>query len=294
LELQDYPTLYRESDSSAINAQKRHFWLVRTKVALLLVIAGVASIAWSQEPNLRTSAAVVLAIFLVVSIVLSAIMDMRKFDRVWFSSRAIAESVKTESWSFMMKVEPYDGTIPDSEAEERFLSRLDKILHLQPSVCSELTPYLQQGALITNHMRQMRNESLENRRTYYVQSRIRDQRSWYAKKAKWNKDREALWFIITWILQIAAAVIAIIVIGFRDLIINPVGILTTAGASALSWLHARSYRELSQTYGLVTQELALLEERANKASTEEKLAEIVLDVERTISREHTIWLARRL
>jgi len=294
LELQDYPTLYRESDSSAINAQKRHFWLVRAKVALLLVIAGVASIAWSQEPNLRTSAAIVLAIFLVVSIVLSAIMDMRKFDRVWFSSRAVAESIKTESWSFMMKVEPYDGTISDSKAEERFLNRLDKILHLQPSLCSELTPYLQQGPLITNYMRQMRNESLENRRTYYVQSRIHDQRSWYAKNAKWNKDREALWFIITWILQLAAAVLAIIVIGFRDLIINPVGILTTAGASALSWLHARSYRELSQTYGLVTQEIALLEDRANKASTEEKLAEIVLDVERTISREHTIWLARRL
>lgn len=294
MELQDYPTLYRESDSSAINAQKRHFWLVRAKVALLLVIAGVASIAWSQEPNLRTSAAIVLAIFLVVSIVLSAIMDMRKFDRVWFSSRAVAESIKTESWSFMMKVEPYDGTISDSKAEERFLNRLDKILHLQPSLCSELTPYLQQGPLITNYMRQMRNESLENRRTYYVQSRIHDQRSWYAKNAKWNKDREALWFIITWILQLAAAVLAIIVIGFRDLIINPVGILTTAGASALSWLHARSYRELSQTYGLVTQEIALLEDRANKASTEEKLAEIVLDVERTISREHTIWLARRL
>lgn len=294
MESQDYPTLYRETDSSSINAQKKHFWLVRTKIALLLVIAGIASIAWSQEPNLRTSAAIVLAIFLVVSMVLSAIMDMKKFDRIWFSSRAIAESVKTESWSFMMKIEPYGDAIPDSEAEDRLLNRLDGILHLQPSVSSELAPYLQQGALITEHMRQIRNETLENRRTYYVQSRIRDQRLWYAKKAKWNKSQESRWFIITWILQLAAAVIAITVIGFRDFIVNPVGILTTAGAGALSWLHARSYRELSQSYSLVAQELALLEDRANQASTEEKLARIVLDVERTISREHTIWLARRL
>jgi len=294
LESQDYPTLYRETDSSSINAQKKHFWLVRTKIALLLVIAGIASIAWSQEPNLRTSAAIVLAIFLVVSMVLSAIMDMKKFDRIWFSSRAVAESIKTESWSFMMKIEPYGDAIPDSEAEDRLLNRLDGILHLQPSVSSELAPYLQQGALITEHMRQIRNETLENRRTYYVQSRIRDQRLWYAKKAKWNKSQESRWFIITWILQLAAAVIAITVIGFRDFIVNPVGILTTAGAGALSWLHARSYRELSQSYSLVAQELALLEDRANQASTEEKLARIVLDVERTISREHTIWLARRL
>jgi len=285
--------LYQVSDSSAIQAQKKHFRLVKAKIAFLLIIVVVTSLGWNQAPSLRTTAAIVLAIFLVISMFISAIMDMRKFDRTWFSSRAIAESVKTESWKFVMKVKPYDGDVPDSEAEDCFLDRLDELLHSQPFVCSELVPN-PQSTQITNRMRQMRSETFENRRAYYIQRRIHDQKDWYSKKAEFNKGQESQWFIVAWILQLAAAVIAIVVIGFSDLIINPVGALTTAGAGALSWLHARSYRELSQSYGLVAQELSLLEVRANQVSMEEKLTEIVLDTEKTISREHTIWLARRL
>ena len=261
---------------------------------LLLVIAGVTSFAWNQVPSVRTLAAIVLAICLVVSIALSAIASMKKFDRIWFSSRAIAESMKTESWRFMAKVEPYNGGISDSMAEDRFLKRLDKILRRQPSISPELVSHLREGAQITEYMRDVRKKALQDRRAYYVQNRIHDQKIWYAAKAKWNHTQESQWFVITWMLQVAAAVIAVIVISFSDQIVNPVGILTTAGAGALSWIHARSYRELSQSYGLAAQELALLEAQADRVSTEEELAEIVMDVERTISREHTIWLARRL
>lgn len=294
MQQRDYPAFYRESDSSASNSEKRYFWLVRTKIVLLLFIAGVTSVVWVQQTTLRIYVAISSAIFLTALMILSAIMDMRKFDQVWFSSRAIAESVKTESWSFMMKVDPYDGTIIDSEAENRFLSRLNEILHRQPSVCSEMALYLQEGLQITAYMRQMRNETLDNRRTSYIQNRIRDQRLWYANRAKWNKHQELEWFIIAWILQVVAVAIAIIIIGFGDLIINPVGILTTASAGVLSWKHARSYRELSQSYGLTAQELALLENMAIQTTAEEELVEIVEDTERTISREHTVWLTRRL
>lgn len=294
MELKDYPMLYQASDFSSIQAQKKHFRLFKAKIALLLIIAVVASLAWNQVPSLRTPAAIILAIFLVVSMLISAFMDKRKFDWIWFSSRAIAESVKTESWKFMMKVDPYNGAIKGSEAENSFLDRLDELLHRQSSICSELTPYLQKGGLITKRMKQIRNDTLKNRCNYYTQNRIGNQRIWYTSKAKLNKQQESRWFIISWILQVVAATIAIVVISFSDLLISPVGILTTAGVGALSWTHARSYRELSQSYGLAAQELALLEERASQATTEKKLGKIVLDTERAISREHTIWLARRL
>jgi hypothetical protein len=143
-------------------------------------------------------------------------------------------------------------------------------------------------------MRLVRNETLEQRRSYYVKNRINEQKDWYARKADWNKSQGSMWFVIAWTLQVATAAIAIIVISFGDLFMNPVGILTTASAGMLSWIHARNYRELSQSYSLVAQELSLLEDRAKQVQTEEKMAEIVLDTERTISREHTIWLARRL
>lgn len=294
MELQDYPILYQASDSSAIHAEKKCFQLVRTRIGILIIIAGVTSFAWNQVPSVRTFAAIVLASFLIISMVISAIMDMKRFDRIWFSSRAIAESVKKESWSFMMKVEPYDGAVTDDTAEDRFLKRLDEVLHSQSSICPQLASHLQEGAQITEHMRNMRKKSLEDRRVYYTQNRIRDQKLWYTAKAKRNQTQESKWFIITWILQIAAAIIAIIIISIWDLIVNPVGILTTTGAGVLSWINARRYRELSQSYGLTAQELTILEAQMDRALTEEKLAEIVIGVETVISREHTIWLVRRL
>jgi len=294
LEPQNYPKLFQESDSSAIRAQRKYFWLVRLKIVLLLITAVVASVAWNQIPEFRTPATVVLAIILVSAMVISAIMDTKKFDHLWFRSRAIAESVKTESWSFMMKVGPYDSSITDSEAEIRFLGRLKEILQRQPLICGELALYSEGGVPITPQMRLIRNENLKSRRTFYIQNRISDQRLWYGKKAKLNKSQEFKWFIIAWILQLGAVAFAILVIVLEEIFINPVGIITTAGASVLSWMHARNYQELAQSYGLIVQELSLLEEKAKTASSEEELSEIVEDTEKTISREHTIWLARRL
>jgi hypothetical protein len=292
LESQDYPILFRAGDATAIRAQKRHFLLVRTRIALLLVTAGIASFSWNQFPDVRIWAAISSAVFLVASIALSAVMEMRKFDRLWFSSRAIAESAKMESWKFMMNVEPYEGD--DAAAEKAFLERLDELLRSQPSVLPEMVALLKEGAQITEQMKKMRTASLDDRLAYYVQNRIRDQRRWYAIKAAKNHSDESRWSIISWILQIGAAAIAIVVVGVSDPIIKPVGVLTTAGAGVLSWINARNVRELSQSYSLIAQQLTNLEALATQVSTEGKLGEIALDVERTISREHTIWLKRRL
>lgn len=294
LELQEYPVLFRESDSCAIHSQREYFRLLKIKICLLLVTAAVASFSWNQEPSVRIPAAVVTAMILTVLMALSAIGDMKKFDRIWFGSRAIAESVKKESWVFMMKGKPYDNTVTDSVAEQVFLNRLKQIFQSQSSICSELASYSNEGDQITEHMKQMMRKPIVDRLTYYAKNRIHDQRLWYAKKANWNRTRESRWFIVTWILQVVAVILAFIIIGFKNLVANPVGILTTAGAGVLSWMTARSYRELSQSYGLIAQELSFLEERGEHVSTEEELSDIVLEVEQTISREHTIWLTKRL
>jgi hypothetical protein len=294
LEPRDYPILFQESDSCASRTEKRHYLLVRSKIAILFCIAGVASFSWSQEPNVRTTAAVISAILLVSAVVLTAVMDTRRFDQTWFSSRAVAESVKTESWAFMMKIKPYDGIIHDSEAERLFFNRLKETLNRQKSIASELPSQDQEGSVITERMKLTRNSSLEDRRDYYVQNRIRDQKQWYSIRTKWNRTQELRWSTLAWILQGVALVAAIVLIGFREFIINPVGILTTATAGVLAWLGARDYRRLSQSYGLVYQDLGLLEGLAKEVSTEEKLEDIVLDTERTISREHSMWLASRV
>jgi len=264
------------------------------KIVVLFCIAGIASFSWGQEPNLRTLAAIISAFLLVSAMILTAFMDTRRFDQTWFNSRAVAEAVKTESWAFMMKVKPYDGTIHNSEAESLFLDRMREILNRQKSIASELPSQDQEGSAITERMKLIRNGALEDRRNCYVQNRIHNQRQWYSTKTKWNKSQELRWSILAWILQGVALATAIMLVGFRELAINPVGVLTTATAGVLAWLGARDYRKLSQSYGLVYQDLVLLEDSAKKVSTEERLEDIVLDTERTISREHSMWLASRV
>ncbi len=94
-------------------------------------------------------------------------------------------------------------------------------------------------------------------------------------------------------LQFAAVSAAIIIVGLAGSWLNPVGLLTTIATGALSWSQARKYRELSESYALVCEQLGLLEDLAGRVPTEDGLTEIIADAERTISQEHSIWLARR-
>jgi hypothetical protein len=145
-------------------------------------------------------------------------------------------------------------------------------------------------------MKRIRNGTVVERLSSYIANRVHDQYLWYAGKSKLNRDLENIWFILTWVFQFLAVSFAFIVFLISNPVINPVGILTTAAAAIISWMSVRSYRELSQSYGLIKQELSLLEEQAKQLppKTEKELNDFVQEVEQTISREHTIWLSRRI
>jgi hypothetical protein len=50
---------------------------------------------------------------------------------------------------------------------------------------------------------------------------------------------------------------------------------------------------LKKTYALAAQELSELETIANNLASENDFPQLVEQVEKTISREHTMWCARR-
>ena len=76
--------------------------------------------------------------------------------------------------------------------------------------------------------------------------------------------------------------------------LNAVGIATTCSASILSWMGARSYRELAYSYNTVAHELSLIEENAENTSSEDQLSAIVEEVEGLMSEEHELWKTKRL
>src|SRR5205807_10565656 len=172
----------------------------------------------------------------------------RRFDHTWFACRAVDESVKAESWKYMMNVDPYLGP-SSADAKERFFSRLSEILDDAPGDAkirvSELTATSPQ---ITESMHRVRESPFRERLRTYKEDRLGNQRKWYTQKARENEKKEQFWFFGGFALQTGAAVAAFVLVFLRILTLNVVGILTTASAAARSWSNARSHRELSQSY----------------------------------------------
>jgi len=296
LELQDYPLMYRESSSSASSNQKKHFRLFRIRIALLIALASLGAVSWNQipslnalPPNLRVLPFLVIAVSLAIALVFTVILETKKYDSLWFSSRAIAEAVKRETWLFMMKAKPYDQTVSDSDAEKGFFAFLKQMLKSQSSICSMLTKHSEEGSQITKRMKDIRKSSVAERLEFYGNNRINDQQSWYEGKTKWNISQESRWTILMWLLEALAILFAIVNIFFTDSPFNLIGVATTSGAAVLSWINARNFRELSQSYGLIAQELTIFEGQAKQVQTEEELAALVADVEAALSQEHAMW-----
>jgi hypothetical protein len=286
---EDFPHIQLAASASSSYNQNRHFLYTKIKIALLLLTALVSAITFPQE--LQIYVGITYVTILLSGVFVSFYTSMRKYDQMWFNSRAVTESCKMESWYFLMKMKPYDGT-DINEVNRLFNDNLMRILHEYPTVEVGIAGRVG-GNQISEAMMQAREMPLNDRLSLYVTERLQNQLSWYRVNSERNRKNESDWFFIYWFLQFTSVVVAIIVIYFRHPLISPVGILTTASASALSWNNARRFQELSQTYGYVVTELIGINVDAEHASSQEELAEIVRDTEDVISREHTTWKVGR-
>ena len=219
---------------------------------------------------------------------------MRRDDKVWFECRAVAESVKTATWRFMMKITPFEGD--DSVAVRLFVETLKQIRESRPaSVQKHLAKNLNSGTQpINGLMINTRHMDAGQRRNLYLKSRLNDQVAWYLRKARRNLNRESFWFWTIGVIQIFAITFAVVQVAFDGLPVNMIPLLMTCAASAVAWGQIKRYGELAQTYSLAAQELKEQETLATYAMKEEDFLELVESIEETISREHTLWRVRRV
>lgn len=292
MEADDYPSFFQESDRLAVSAQRKQFLLVRIKLVLLIFSALLLSFPWKLIPTLTASASFSVAALLVALIALTVLIQSKEFDRLWINCRAIAEAIKTETWLFMMRAQPYSVLVQAKDDEDLFMDRVAMILRLRPSAASQIALSMKEAPQVTPHMKEVRYADLDYRRSYYVQNRISDQKKWYSAKATWNRKKEALWFTVAWLLELSAAVAAISVVLLENSLIDPVQIVSVAGAGVLFWLNARSYKEPAESYGVLASDLELQRNYAVNVDTEQKLSRLVSEIEETINREQKIWLAR--
>jgi hypothetical protein len=72
-----------------------------------------------------------------------------------------------------------------------------------------------------------------------------------------------------------------------------VGPLLALAAAFTAWTQLERNDELRQSYALANQELLSIKALAGTVDTEEGLAKLVSNGEGAISREHTMWIAKR-
>lgn len=213
----------------------------------------------------------------------------KKYEKVWFDARAVSESAKTLSWRYMMRLPPFHE---EQSADEALIDELQEVGSSRPGALEKIGGIEPNIIQITSLMRKVRQSSFEERKAYYLASRLADQRDWYHTKAAFNRTRSELWYWVVVGTQVAAIVMAILkASGFIE--ISPVGLLMTAAAGFSAWAQAKRHDDLKTSYSVAANELSNLGAKIELCSSETKLPAHVEDVEEAVSREHTMWRARR-
>lgn len=284
---EDLPGLYQSADGASLRAQSWYFGALGVYL-VLLVCAALVSFLWPTN----TQGALASAVLFLVTLGILIGLKVKKPDDIWYNGRAVAESVKTRSWRWMMQAEPYQDIGNPEITSKLFISDLKSILSQNRSLSHELTSSAGVLDPISQKMKAVRGLSLEERLNFYQEQRVRNQADWYSKKSILNKKRAFQWFCAS----IALHAIAILMLLYRirePSASVPVEVIATAAGAVLTWLQAKKHSELNSSYGLTAHEIVLIKGEALSVKTEKELSEFVLNSESAFSREHTQWTARK-
>ncbi len=288
----DFPSYFQASDTASIETQKKYLNIIRIDL-LFMVLASALTIYNFQLEVSKLSIYIISGFLLIISLILTIILKTKKYEDVWYQGRALAESCKTLTWRFVCCSEYFENTIDITEVKKRFIERIKELSKEFKDLSKSINSKTLNLPIITDKMLEIRNLSLADRKKYYIQNRIEDQKNWYENKAEYNLQKYNFWFWIIIVSQLASIISIVILIKNPNFNWNFVGLFTTVSASVISWLQLKQHQELKQAYTTATQELNLIVTLSEQAKTEDSFSKFVLDSENAVSREHTLWLAQR-
>lgn len=292
MEEKDFPGLYQASDAASLKSQKSYKGIIAYDL-ISMIIASALAIYNYQDTEPKLWVYVISGIFLLVSFTLTLIIRAKKFEDTWYQGRALAESCKTLTWRFITCAESFEVDLEKEVVKDKFILRLKEFSNEFKDLNESLNAKTIVLPVITEKMWEVRNLNTLERKDFYIQNRINDQKDWYANKAEFNKKKYSNWFLVIIISQLIAILSIAFLIKFPDSNWNLVGFFTTISASALSWLQLKQHQELKQAYTTAAQELNFIQASFGNVNSDNELAEFVLDSENAISREHTLWLAQK-
>ena len=289
----DYPALYELANLIAGQAQKRHRSLVRLELNTVVAGALIGAVApLAGVPGRVVAGLTVVA--LVLAITVKWLTRRRRDQTRWLTARSLAERVKTATWLFMMRQEPFADDAGEQDgaaiAFARFVGQLRRSDHRLV-----IPPSHRDGGdrRISGRMRQIRARPLAERRDFYVEHRLRDQADWYAAKARQNRRLRRRWFGLSLTFQVATLLAAGARVAMPDMGFGVVGLLASITAAATAWSQLGRHDELEASYAGTSRDLATVIAAAESASTDAAVRRIVRNGEAAIGSENAAWVSQR-
>ena len=281
------PGLYQSASRASSSAQSSYFWGLRLYL-ILLVVAALVSFMWPKDSYGAIASA---ALFLITLGILIA-LRVKRPDDLWYNGRAVAESVKTRSWRWVMRAEPYEDTDNTEIDSKQFINDLRAILTQNRSLSEVLNSNAGIQDPISETMKRIRALPVAERLEIYKEQRIENQANWYSTKSLFNKRRAKQWFWVS--VSLHAAAVAMLLYRIKEPVYSlPIEVVATAAGAVLTWLQAKKHNELNSSYALAAHEIVLIKGEALSVKNEKNLSEFVFDSETAFSREHTQWAARK-
>ena len=283
----DYPHLYEITNERSAKNQKYFLNGIRAEYALLIFIAVNSSLSYMEKYSVNL-------VLFVLLIMLLLVRNIINFEQKWYKYRAVTESIKTTTWKFAMKAEPFNGSEEINDAKQ-YIGYIRNIIKDSKYAIKTETLKNLEGDTFSICLKSIREMNYEQRRDLYVEQRIEEQRTWYAKKSVFNKRLGRAWAVAILIFYILSLTMTALLA--EDLVQAaslPTELITTIISALIGWVQIKKYNELSASYALTAHEIGLIKEQSYYISSEKDFLDFIRDAETAFSREHTQWQARRI
>jgi hypothetical protein len=288
----DLPALFQIADRASLIAQQRYLRLMQGILFFTVLGAGLGAFAGFAGTHKRVPL-VLSAVMLALGMLMNTIKASLKLERAWYRDRAVAESTKSMSWRYMTRADPYGGTASDGEVDGKFLADLRAIVRDPDQMAVGFGREIVDRPQISERMRQVREADARARKQIYLEARIADQRRWYSEKAKSNGSATSWYSALVLASQGAAFVWAAVMIANPEWSVNLTGLFAALANAFVAWPQVKQHESVAQAYAVATMDLGLIQEQGIRIEGDAQLAGFVADSENAISREHTLWSARR-
>jgi len=287
MEHQSYPALYKSADCASIDAQSAYLLAIKTHIFLLVLGAGLAI-----NPLPTTEYSLFNAFIFLCALGVSILIAAKKYEKSWYSARAVAESVKTAAWRYMMKADPFSDTEKRKEVNSSFRNVLNEVLHTNNQLGELLGGEISSEEQITEKMEEIRSHDLTGRKKIYLESRIDEQRKWYAKKSSENKRHGANFFYLLVVLQTLAIICVLLRIAYPTWSVWPTDVFVVGAGGIVTWIQLKRFQEIAAAYGLTAHEIGIIRGKLAESETDNEFSGFIRDAENVFSREHTQWAAK--